>query len=67
VERVILCGGNANIQGLPEYLEHVLNISVDRANIWQNIFSFDEVIPEMPYEMSLSYATAVGLAMRKTN
>lgn len=67
VERVVLCGGNANIHGLPEYLEHVLNIPVDRANVWQNALSFDEEIPDMSYELSLSYATAVGLAMRQIN
>ncbi len=67
VERIILCGGNANIHGLPEYLEHALKIPVERANVWQNILSFDQVIPDMSYEVSLSYATAIGLAVRQIN
>ena len=64
IDGVILCGGNANIKGLPEYLEQVLKTSVRRANVWENAFSFDEYIPEMPYGTSLSYATAIGLALR---
>ena len=67
IERVILCGGNANVKGLPEHLERELGISVERANVWRNVFSLDEVVPSMPYEVSLSYATVVGLALRCVN
>ncbi len=67
IERVILCGGNANVKGLPEHLERELGISVERANVWRNVFSLDDVVPNMPYEISLSYATVVGLALRSVN
>jgi type IV pilus assembly protein PilM len=65
IRRVVLCGGNANLKGLPEYLEHMLELPVARANVWRNSFSFEEVIPVMPFEKSLTYATAIGLALRQ--
>lgn len=65
IEQVIICGGNANLNGLPEYLEGELDVPVARANVWINAFSFKEMIPEMQREISLSYATAIGLALRE--
>lgn len=67
IDEVLLCGGNANIKGLPEYIEHALAIPTRRANVWQNAFSIEEVVPHMSYEVSLSYSTAVGLALRNDN
>lgn len=67
IEKIILCGGNSNLMGLPEYLSGVLKIPVERANVWMNAFSFDDFIPEIDRFQSLSYATAVGLALRDTN
>ena len=67
IEKIILCGGNSNLKGLPEYLSGALKISVERSNVWTNAFSFDDFIPEMSRFQSLSYATAVGLALRDTN
>lgn len=64
VESIILCGGNANVAGLPEYLTESLQIPVERANVWRNIFSFDERVPEIDFAHSLSFATAVGLGLR---
>jgi len=65
VKKVLLCGGNANLAGLPEYLTARLRISVARANVWTNAFSFEEEVPAIPFEHSLSYATAVGLALNQ--
>jgi type IV pilus assembly protein PilM len=64
VESIVLCGGNANLAGLPEYLSESLQIPAVRGNVWRNVFSFDEVIPEIDQAHSLSFATAVGLALR---
>ncbi len=63
LEKILLCGGNANLAGLPEYLASSLSIPVERANVWANTFSFDDVIPDIDFPHSLSYATAVGLAL----
>ncbi len=65
VERVYLVGGNANIVGLPEHLEGALRIPVTKGNVWENAFSFDTFIPELPETESLGYAPAIGLALRE--
>jgi type IV pilus assembly protein PilM len=64
VTRVILVGGNANMPGLPEYLSATLEVGVQVGNVWTNVFSFKEYLPEMHRTESLEYATAAGLAMR---
>jgi len=66
IEKVILCGGDANLSGLPEYLSTGLNVPVDRANVMVNVNSFDMYIPEINFNESLQYATAIGLALRNT-
>lgn len=65
IESITLCGGNANLAGLPEFLSESLQIPVERANVWRNVFSFDEMVPEIDFAHSLSYATATGLALRE--
>ena len=67
IEKIILCGGSSNLAGLPEYLSGSLKIPTEIANVWGNILSLDDTIPEMDRYESLSYATAVGLALRDSN
>jgi len=67
IEKIILCGGNSNLRGLPEFLSGALKIPVEHGNVWANAFSFDDFIPEMNRFQSLSYATAIGLALRDSN
>lgn len=64
VEKVIVCGGNANLRGLPEYLEASLRVPVVMANVWGNAFALDSYVPPMDFRESLEYATAIGLAIR---
>ncbi len=64
VEKIILCGGDANLIGLPEYLSHELKIPAELGNPWLNIASLEEYIPEIEQNQSLAYATALGLALR---
>jgi type IV pilus assembly protein PilM len=64
VSSVVLVGGNANITGLAEFLEKTLGVSVEVGDVWKNIFSYEEYIPEMSMETSLEYTTAIGLALR---
>ena len=63
LKSVILCGGSANLKGLPAYLTESLGVSSKRANVWGNTFSLDEFIPEIDQRHSYGYATAVGLAL----
>ncbi len=64
IRSVVLVGGNANMPGLSEYMSVVLDVKVTVGNVWTNIFSFNEYLPEMHRTESLEFATATGLAMR---
>lgn len=63
ISRIILCGGDANLAGLADYLEMSMKIKVENANAWVNILNIEESIPQMPFEESLSYATVIGLSL----
>lgn len=64
IKQVILCGGSANLEGLPEYLSTQLGIETVRAKVWQNAFSLDVQVPPITRRFSYGYATAIGLALR---
>lgn len=63
VVRIILCGGIANLAGLTEYFTEALGVPVEQANVWQNAFRTDVVVPPITRRYSYGYATAVGLAL----
>ncbi len=63
ITKVLLVGGDSNLPGLPEYLSASLRIEVVVGNIWENVILPSRGIPELPRAMSLSYGTAVGLAL----
>ncbi|MFA4890625.1 MAG: type IV pilus assembly protein PilM [Candidatus Paceibacterota bacterium] len=64
ISKIILCGGEANLKGLPEYLSHELKLPVEPSNPWVNLISFEKEIPELGIEESLGYAVAMGLSYR---
>lgn len=64
ISEIILCGGDANFTGLSEYLNRNLMIPVRLANVWANVFSFEDYIPEIEFNESLKYVTAIGLALK---
>jgi type IV pilus assembly protein PilM len=63
INHIILCGGDANLSGLAEYLELSMKIKVENANVWTNVLNKENIVPEMSFEESLSYATVVGLSL----
>jgi len=63
IKKIILCGNEACLPGLPEYLSSGINVLVVRANVWSNAFSLDEFIPDLYREDSYQYAAAIGLAL----
>lgn len=63
IGRIIICGGDANLAGLSDYLELSMKIKIENANVWVNILNTEDLIPEMSFEESLSYATVFGLAL----
>lgn len=64
IQKIIICGGSANLLGLPEYLESKLDIPTERAQVWRNVFPIEKHIPPITRRYSYGYATAIGLALR---
>jgi len=65
VSKILLCGGGANLKGLIELLTLELKIPVELADPWVNILlKGQRELPELSFEKSLGYATALGLALR---
>lgn len=67
IDKIILCGGSANLAGLPEYLAADMSVTVEVGNVWSNTFSLNDFVPDIEYRHSLAYATAVGLALKNLN
>lgn len=61
VKEILLCGGGANLKGLPEFLLKELKIKTEMTDPWVNILRGE---PEMPLSKSLAFTTALGLALR---
>ncbi|PIP24674.1 MAG: hypothetical protein COX33_00685, partial [Candidatus Nealsonbacteria bacterium CG23_combo_of_CG06-09_8_20_14_all_36_125] len=64
VSKILLCGGGANLKGLPELLSLELRIPTELGNPWINILAEGKKVSKLPFEKSLSYTTAIGLALR---
>jgi hypothetical protein len=60
----VLCGRDAGLVGFEEYLSFPLKIPVEVANVWQNVFSYNDYVPPISFLDSLDYASAVGLALQ---
>lgn len=65
ISKIILCGGESTLAGLPEFLSYELKMRVELGNPWVNVASFEDYIPEIEMRDSLAYSTAIGLAMRQ--
>lgn len=63
IKKIILCGGDSNLIGLPEYLSVSMKSRVEMANVWANIAETDRHIPEIGFNQSLTFAAALGLAL----
>lgn len=63
VKKIILCGGDSNLAGLSEYLSISVKNKVEMANVWVNITETEKSIPEISFDQSLTFATALGLAL----
>ncbi len=64
IEKIILCGGDSNLKGFPDYISSELKIPAGLGNPWINIVSFEDYIPKIEFRESLMYATTLGLALR---
>ncbi|MCD6500866.1 type IV pilus assembly protein PilM [bacterium] len=63
--KILLTGGGANLKGLVGFLIQNLKINVELGNPWINILKSPlREVPQLSYKKSLSYTTALGLALR---
>ncbi|MDO8492368.1 MAG: pilus assembly protein PilM [bacterium] len=65
IEKIILSGGDANLEGLTEHFSLAMQTTVQVGNVWTNAFSTESYIPPVSFASSLSYGTAIGLALRE--
>lgn len=63
ISKIILCGGESTLAGLPEFLSYELKMRVELGNPWVNVVSFEDYIPEIEARDSLAYSTVIGLAL----
>lgn len=66
IDKIYLCGGDSNLSGFVEYLASGLSAPVELANAMINVNTLEEYIPEISFNDSLRYATAIGLALRRS-
>ncbi|PIP24173.1 MAG: hypothetical protein COS25_02400 [Candidatus Nealsonbacteria bacterium CG02_land_8_20_14_3_00_37_10] len=65
IERILICGNGARLKGLADFLSSQLKIPVEIGNPWVNLISESKKEAlGLSFEKSLSYATAIGLALR---
>lgn len=63
IKKIILCGGDSNLIGLPDYLSVSLKTKVELADVWSNIMNTTVEVPEINMRLALTYASAIGLAL----
>ncbi len=62
INKIFICGGGANFAGLAEWLAQELKLEVVLGNPWVNVLKYAPA--NLPTNESLSYTTAIGLALR---
>ncbi len=63
VSKLIITGGTAALPGLPAYLANAIGVTVEIGNPWNNV-SYPANLEAKLLPLSLSYSSALGLAMR---
>ncbi len=66
ISKIILCGGESTLAGLPEFLSYELKIKTELGNPWVNADFFEDYVPEIEMLDSLAYSTVIGLALKQT-
>ncbi len=64
IKKILLSGGNSSIPGLLDYFSMSMKVDTELANVWVNILDIQKEIPSIDSKVALSFATAIGLALR---
>ncbi|MFA7314666.1 MAG: type IV pilus assembly protein PilM [Candidatus Magasanikbacteria bacterium] len=62
INHITMCGGSSILQDLDKVLTNELKIECKPGRVWKNLNSVKVI--HIPYEESIKYATAIGLALR---
>jgi len=63
IRQIYLTGSIEEELKMTDYIGNSVSIPVEISNVWQNAFSFDEIIPKMKRKDSLKFSAAIGLAL----
>jgi Tfp pilus assembly PilM family ATPase len=63
-EKIFLCGEGAARPDLATIVSGKTGIRAQVADVWVNVFSLKDYIPDITLEKSLGYASAIGLALK---
>ena len=58
-----LCGEYELVESFAKQAFKIPNIKILSANVWRNVFSLDDFVPEIDFEDSLRFASVVGLCL----
>ncbi len=62
---IVLVGESAALEGLSEHIARETRVPVEHGDIWQRIADFNDYIPPIDRDTSLSFAVCAGLALRE--
>lgn len=66
VNKIIICGGGSNLNGLDAFLTINLKMEVVQYNPWEKVL-LKNSLPPLSHEKSQSFCTVIGLALRELN
>lgn len=64
IKKIILCGGDSNLNGLVDYFAVSMKNKVELADVWVNIIDTRDNVPDIDFKQALSFSAALGLALR---
>ncbi len=64
IKKIIICGDMPDPAGLVGYLSVSIKHPVELANVWTNILDIEKHVPGMTFSQSLSFAVAIGFALK---
>jgi len=67
LDKIVLCGKASAIPGLVNHINQNVGVETTVGNIWQNVFSINDSVPELNFFDSLDYAVSAGLSIPSKN
>jgi len=66
IHKVMILGDDIKRRDMVfNHFQKNISLSINKANVWKNIFSFDDFIPPLSAEDSIGYAGAIGASLAR--